>query len=120
MPLFRSQGKASLADFSWQRQHQRWMSSSKGTTSGSSPSSSSSSAGEVGGGLANLGKAKLLFKQYGTVAIMTYLGVYMGTLASIYAAFEYGYTPIDLGPDSSSGTYLEKVSSSSRSSSSCN
>lgn len=50
---------------------------------------------------------RTLMKQYGPVAIGTYLGVYVATLGGLYAAFEYGFTPLDMGHDS--GSMLDKV-----------
>lgn len=60
-----------------------------------------------------LGKIGALIKEYGPLAVGTYLTVYVTTLGSIFALFEYGFSPLDMGADS--GHMLDKVSGSTTS-----
>jgi hypothetical protein len=46
--------------------------------------------------------AKALFKEYGPVAVVTYLGVYVVTLSSIFLLYDNGFSPLDFGGDSNS------------------
>lgn len=45
------------------------------------------------------GKLKMVMKQYGPVAIVTYLGVYVTTLGGIFAGITYGIDPAAYGMD---------------------
>lgn len=47
-----------------------------------------------------MGKLRLMVKRYGAVAVVTYLGVYVGTLGVLFAAVESGLNPFDYGMDS--------------------
>jgi hypothetical protein len=56
----------------------------------------------------SLGKLGVMVKQYGPVAIVTYLGIYVTTLGCIYGIFEAGLAPIDLN-GANSKEWVEKV-----------
>lgn len=55
-----------------------------------------------------MGKLKLMVSRYGSVAIVTYLGVYVSTLALLYGAIESGLNPFDYGMGDS-GSLVGKV-----------
>lgn len=97
-------------------------SSNNGDRSSSSTSSTSSSGndrstGEGSGATGQatpvveeegkMGKLRLMVKRYGAVAVVTYLGVYVGTLGMLFAAVESGVNPFDYGLDS--GWLVEKA-----------
>ena len=42
-----------------------------------------------------MGKLRLMVKRYGATAVVTYLGVYVGTLGMLFAAVEWGVNPLD-------------------------
>lgn len=54
-----------------------------------------------------MGKLRLMVKRYGATAVVTYLGVYVGTLGMLFAAVEWGVNPLDYGLDS--GWLVEKA-----------
>lgn len=54
-----------------------------------------------------IGKLRLMIKRYGAVAVVTYLGVYVGTLGILFATVESGVNPFDYGLDS--GWLVEKA-----------
>ena len=55
-----------------------------------------------------MGKLKVVIRQYGPVAIVTYLGVYVTTLGLLFVAVESGVNPFDYGMGDS-GSLLSKV-----------
>lgn len=54
-----------------------------------------------------MGKLRLMVKRYGATAVVTYLGVYVGTLGLLFAGVEWGVNPLDYGLDS--GWLVEKA-----------
>lgn len=70
-------------------------------------SSSSIEGSEVNGSPKKESKIKALFKEYGPVAIGTYLSVYVFTLTSIFLLYDNGFSPLDFGGDS--GSMMAKV-----------
>ncbi len=90
---------------------------SKNTSSGANSSGNEKSTGEGSGAPGQampvveeegkMGKLRLMVKRYGAVAVVTYLGVYVGTLGMLFAAVESGVNPFDYGLDS--GWLVEKA-----------